>query len=133
MDRLLGRYSDYIFAMARIVVAFLFMQHGLMKLFGMFGGIGESGGTVALFLSLGAAGVIETFGGLLISLGLYGSHAAFLASGLMAAAYFMGHAPRGFWPILNGGELAVLYCFFLLYVAARSSGPWSLNRALGRS
>ena len=82
---------------------------------------------------LGVAGTIEVFGGLLIALGLFGSHVAFLASGLMAAAYFMGHAPRGLWPILNGGELAALYCFFFLYVATRGSGPWSLDRALGRS
>ena len=93
--------------------------------------MGESGGTVALFSMLGAAGAIEAFGGLLIGLGLYGNHIAFLASGQMAVAYFMSHAPRGFWPILNGGELAIFYCFFFLYVAARGSGPWSLGPRVG--
>jgi putative oxidoreductase len=78
------------------------------------------------------AGVIEFGGGLLVAAGLFASFAAFLASGLMAAAYFMAHAPQGFWPVLNKGELAALYCFVFLYIAARGSGPYSLDRLLFR-
>jgi len=74
-----------------------------------------------------AAGIIEFVGGILIALGLFTSPAALIASGEMAVAYFKAHAPRGLWPIMNRGELATLYCFFFLYVAARGAGPWSLD------
>ena len=77
----------------------------------------------------GLAGIIELVGGLLITVGLMTGYAAFIASGQMAAAYFMAHFPRGFWPIQNGGELAVLYCFVFLYIASRGVGVWSIDRA----
>jgi putative oxidoreductase len=111
----------------RIVVGLLFALHGAQKLFGVLGGT-----KVPLVGLYGAAGVIEFFGGLLIALGLLGSWAAFVASGEMAAAYFMGHFPKGFWPIQNGGELALLYCFVFLYIATRGSGVWSVDAAFAR-
>jgi putative oxidoreductase len=125
MNTFLGKYSEYLFALMRIVVGLLFALHGAQKLFGVLGGT-----RVPLLSLYGAAGVIEFFGGLLIALGLLGSWAAFIASGQMAAAYFIAHLPKGFWPIENGGVLAALYCFAFLYIAARGSGVWSVDAAL---
>jgi len=122
-----GKYSEHAFALMRIVAGLLFALHGAQKLFGVLGGT-----KVPLFSLYGAAGVIEFFGGLLIALGLLGCWAAFIASGEMAVAYFMGHFPKGFWPIQNGGELAVLYCFVFLYIATRGSGVWSVDAAFAR-
>jgi putative oxidoreductase len=133
MERLLGQYSPFLYAVLRIVAGFLFVCHGAQKLFGVLGGVGPSGGSVPLFSLMGLAGVIEVFGGLCITLGWLTGIAAFIASGQMAAAYFMGHYPKGFWPILNGGERAVLFCFIFLYMASVGSGVWSIDRALGKS
>jgi putative oxidoreductase len=83
---------------------------------------------VELFSLIGLAGVLELFGGALLLVGLFTRPVAFILSGEMAFAYFMAHAPRGFWPILNGGELAALYSFVFLYLAAAGGGPWSLDR-----
>ena len=132
MHRLLGAYEAELFAILRIVAGILFACHGAQKLFGVMGGVDGRGGRAALASLFGLAGIIEFFAGLLIALGLLGSYAAFIASGEMAAAYFMAHLPRGFWPIQNGGELAVLYAFLFLYVAARGSGRWSLASASDR-
>ncbi|HUE87481.1 MAG TPA: DoxX family protein [Vicinamibacterales bacterium] len=123
MQPLLGRFHETIYALLRIVAGFLFFQHGLPKLFGGFGGEQPA----ELMSQMGLAGVIEVFGGLLIAVGLLTSPVAFIASGEMAVAYFQAHAPRGFWPIVNGGELAALYCFVFLYFAAMGSGKWSLD------
>ena len=123
MERLLGRYSPYLYALLRIVAGLLFAQHGLQKLFGWLG----AQGAVELMSQMGAAGIIELVGGTLIAIGLFTSPVAFIASGEMAFAYFMAHAPKGFWPIMNGGELAVLYCFLFLYFAAVGSGRWSVD------
>jgi putative oxidoreductase len=131
MDRLLGPYSPYLYAIMRIVVGFLFACHGIQKLFGMLGGADGRGATVPLFSLLGLAGVIEFFGGLLIVVGFLTAYAAFIASGEMAGAYFMAHFPRGFWPIQNTGELVLLYCFVFLYIASRGGGRWSIDRARG--
>ena len=122
MTRWLGRYSPYIYALLRIVAGFLFSLHGVQKLFGALGGQ-----SVELMSQMGLAGVIELVGGVLIAIGLFTSPVAFLASGEMAVAYFQAHYPRGFWPIMNGGELAVLYCFLFLYFAAVGSGKWSVD------
>jgi putative oxidoreductase len=128
MKRLTGTITPYIYGVMRIVVGLLFACHGAQKLFGFFGGIGEEPGATAPLISLvGLAGVIELVGGLLIAIGLLTSLAALIASGEMAAAYFMAHAPRGFWPIENGGELAVLYCFVFLYIATRGTGRLGLS------
>jgi len=113
------------------MAAFTFSLHGWQKFFGLFGGIG--GSRVPVSTMLGAAGVIETIGGALILLGLFTRPVAFLLSGEMAIGYFRTHAPRGFWPLLNGGELAVFYCFMFLWLAAAGPGPWSLDRLLGRT
>jgi len=114
----------------RIMATFTFLLHGLQKLFGAFGGLG--GFQPPLVSMLGAAGVLETFGGALIILGLLTQPVAFLLAGEMAVGYFRTHAPRGFWPLTNGGELAVFYCFFFLWLSAAGAGPWSLDRLLGR-
>ena len=116
MERVLGRFAPFFYALLRIVSGLLFACHGLQKLLGLFGGR-----QVELLSQFGAAGIIETVCGLLIAIGLFTSPAAFLASGEMAAAYFMAHAPRGYAPIQNGGELAVLYCFLFLYIASRGT------------
>ena len=133
MERILGQFSPYLYAVMRIVVGFLFACHGAQKLFGVLGGVGPSGGTVPVLSLMGLAGVIELFGGLGIMLGWLTGVAAFIASGQMAAAYFMAHHPRGFWPIQNNGEPAVLLCFIFLYIASVGSGVWSIDRAFGKS
>jgi len=115
----------------RIVAGLLFAQHGAQKLLGMFGGFGGTpGATAPLASMIGVAGVIELVGGLLIALGLFTRPVAFIASGEMAAAYFIAHAGRGPWPIENGGELPALYAFLFLFFAASGAGPWSLDALL---
>lgn len=126
MERWLGRYSNAIYAAMRLVVGAAFACHGAQKLLGAFGA------SRASTLEGQIAGVIELVGGVLIAVGLAAGSAAFLASGLMAVAYFKAHAPHGFWPILNKGELAVVYCFVFLYIAARGSGSFSLDRLVKR-
>lgn len=132
MDRLLGSYAGLVYALLRIVAGLLFACHGAQKLFGAFGGLDGAGLTPPIASQLGLAGIIEFGGGLLIAVGLFTGWAAFIASGEMAFAYFSAHAPNGFWPIPNGGELAVLYCFLFLYIAARGSGTLSLDRSFRR-
>jgi len=121
MERLLGKYSELLYGILRIVAGLLFACHGAQKLFGMFGGSGEPSSLMI------AAGIIELFGGVLIALGLWAGYAAFITSGQMAAAYFMMHASGGFWPIVNRGELAALYCFLFLYIASKGSGRLSIE------
>lgn len=133
MERLLGQYSPYLYAVMRIVVGFLFACHGAQKLFGVLDGVGPDGGAAPLFSLRGLAGVIEFFGGLCIMLGWLTGYAAFIASGQMAAAYFMAHYPYGFWPIQNDGELAAVYCFVFLYIVSVGAGVWSIDRAFGKS
>jgi putative oxidoreductase len=116
------RYAPQTYALFRIVAGFLFMFHGLQKVFGMFGQQPMLG--IPL---MAAAGFIELGGGLLIMFGLATKVAAFIASGEMAVAYFMAHQPKGTWPIENMGELAVLNCFAFLYIASRGAGIWSLD------
>lgn len=129
MERLLGQFAPYLYALLRIVAGLLFACHGAQKLFGLFGGVGEQGGAVAWLSLMGLAGLIELVGGLLIALGLGASYAAFIASGEMAFAYFMSHVPQSFWPLENDGELAVLYCFLFLYMASRGAGKWSVGKS----
>jgi putative oxidoreductase len=125
MDRWLGRHAERVYTLLRIVAGILFACHGAQKLFGALGGTAMTSNPMML-----AAGIIEFGGGLLIAVGLLTSWAAFLASGEMAAAYFMVHAKGGFWPILNKGELAVVYCFLFLYIAARGAGAYSADAAM---
>lgn len=126
MERWLGPWSDYCYAVLRIVAALLYLSHGTQKLFGFPGGHAVVGN-----LLLQTAGVIELVAGSLIALGLYTSYAAFLASGEMAAAYFIVHIWNGFWPIVNRGELPVLFCFLFFFIASRGAGPLSLDRVRG--
>jgi putative oxidoreductase len=109
----------------------MFMLAGTMKLFAFPAGIPPHGGTVRLLSQAGLAGVLETLGGGLLLLGLFTRPVAFLLSGEMAVAYFQFHAPRGFWPVLNGGEPAALFCFLWLYFSAAGAGPWSLDARRG--
>ena len=122
MQKLLGRFSPYLYALLRIVAGLAFAEHGAQKLFGLLGGH-----AVSLTSQFGLAGIIEFVGGILIALGLFTSPIAFIASGEMAVAYFQQHAPHGFWPIQNGGELPVLYCFIFLYFVAVGSGKLSID------
>jgi putative oxidoreductase len=114
----------------RIVAGFMFFLHGIQKFAGAFGGLG--GFKPPITSLLGMAGAIETFGGALIILGLFTRPVAFILSGEMAVGYFHGHAPNGWVPILNGGEIAVLYCFIFLWFSAAGAGPWSLDRIIGK-
>ncbi len=127
MTRLLGPFSEYLYAALRIVAGLLWACHGIQKLFGLLGGQVQTFPNLLWF-----AGVIETFGGTLIALGAATSWVAFIAAGEMAVAYFRAHLPQGPWPILNRGELAVLYCFLYLFVASKGAGPVSLDRLRGR-
>ena len=120
--KVLGRLESRLYALLRIVAGFLFLCHGAQKLFGVLGG-----NQAQLMSLMGLAGVIELVGGLLIMLGLFTGYAAFVCSGLMAVAYFMAHAPQGFWPIQNKGELAAVYAFLFLYIAVKGSGIWSID------
>ncbi len=112
------------YALLRIMTGFLFIPHGYRKLFGL-GGEGPADGSLMMI-----AGAIELIGGLLILIGFQTRWTAFLCSGLMAAAYFMAHARGAFLPMLNDGELAVLYCFVFLFLWANGSGAWSVDQCL---
>lgn len=128
MQKFLGKYSDLLYGVMRIVVGLLFACHGAQKIFGMFGGMDGEGATAEIASLMGLAGIIELVGGVLVLLGLFTSWAAFISSGEMAFAYFMQHAGGGFWPIENRGELAVLYCFVFLYIASRGGGKLAIGK-----
>lgn len=118
-----GGFNELALNALRVVAGFLFLQHGLQKVFGMLGRE-----QVENFASLvGVAGIMEFAGGLLIIAGLFTRPVAFLLSGQMAVAYFMSHAPDGFWPVLNRGELAALYSFTWLFFFANGGGKYSLD------
>jgi putative oxidoreductase len=121
------RWTPQLLSILRIVAAFLFIAHGTQKLFAW--PIAEPREPAALLSMMGVAGILEVFGGLLLLVGLFTRPVAFVLAGEMAVAYFMAHAPQGFWPILNRGEVTVLYCFLFLYLAAAGAGPWSLDAA----
>jgi putative oxidoreductase len=122
MQKFLARFAPYFYVLLRVAAGLAFAQHGAQKLFGLLGG-----SAVELMSQRGLAGIIEFVGGIMIALGLFTSPVAFVASGEMAWAYFQAHAPRGTWPIQNGGELAVLYCFIFLYLSAVGSGKLSID------
>jgi putative oxidoreductase len=111
------------------MTALLFLQHGLMKLFGF----PASDFQPPLFSLFGLAGVLEVVGGLLLLVGLFTRPVAFILSGEMAVAYFMAHAPQGFFPIKNGGEVAILFCFVFLYLVFSGPGAWSIDAARRRT
>lgn len=128
MERFLGRFSPFVFALLRLVTGLMMACHGGQKILGMFG----AEHVFPPFSFMGVGGLIELIGGFLVAFGLFGSVAAFLLSGEMAVAYFMAHAPGGFFPIVNKGEPAVLYCFIFLYIACHGSGVFSLDHLLFR-
>ena len=122
----LTRWSPHMLAVLRIVTALLFIEHGTQKLFGFPAG----GPPQSALLSLdGVAGLLELAGGLLILIGLFTRPVAFVLSGFMAVAYFMGHAPKSFFPVNNGGDDAILYCFVFLYLVFAGAGAWSVDES----
>ena len=122
-------WSPRLRAILRIVTGLLFIAHGSSKLFGF---PPFPFGEVQLFSLMGLAGILEFVGGILILIGLFTRPVAFILSGEMAVAYFMAHAPQGFYPSNNGGEAAVLFCFVFLYLSAAGAGPWSVDEARER-
>ncbi|MGH7581461.1 MAG: DoxX family protein [Gemmatimonadales bacterium] len=116
----------------RVVTGFLFFQHGYPKLFGSLPGSGEVEDAVQFLSVIWVSGLLEVVGGALIMAGLFIRPVAFVLAGEMAVAYFWRHAPRGFWPGSNRGELAALYCFVFLYLCAAGGGRWSLDTWLRR-
>jgi putative oxidoreductase len=125
MPPFLGRCEQHVYAILRIILGFLFLQHGLSKLIGWPTAVPAGAPAFVVWI----AGPIELVAGLLVMIGLFAGWAGFLASGLMACAYFMAHQKNALLPIANQGELAVVYCFAFLYVAARGSGIWSVDAA----
>jgi putative oxidoreductase len=120
-------WASYLLSVLRIMAAFLFIQFGTGKLFALPAAIMPGGGTAPFGSLAWFAGFLEVFGGVFLLLGLFTRPIAFLLSGEMAFAYFIGHAPQGFWPVLNQGHPAVLFCFVFLYLSAAGAGPWSLD------
>jgi putative oxidoreductase len=125
-------WAPQLLSVLRIVVAFLFIQVGSAKLFAFPAAIMPGGGTAPMGSLVWFAGLIEVVGGTLFLLGLFTRPVAFILSGEMAFAYFIGHFPHGFWPVLNQGAPAVFYCFTFLYYSAAGPGPWSLDALLAR-
>lgn len=132
MEKFLGRFSEQTYSLMRIVAGFLFACHGAQKVLGLLGGTDGEGGTAEIASKIGVAGLIELIGGLAIMFGFFSGWAAFLASGLMAVAYFTVHQPGGTLPIQNRGELAALYSFLFLFIAARGPGKWSVADLIGK-
>ncbi len=129
LEHRLAPYSPYLHAIMRIMIGLLFMEHGTGKLFHFPVLPGMENLPITSLPAI--AGIFELIGGALIALGLFMRPVAFILSGEMAIAYFLIHAPRGFFPVLNGGELAIVYCFLFLFLAAAGPGAWSLDRMRG--
>jgi putative oxidoreductase len=128
-DAFVSTWSSRVLSVLRIVAGFMFMSHGMRKILGF--PVAQPPSFHLWSLS-GVAGILELVGGALLLLGLFARPVAFILSGEMAFAYFLAHAPHGFWPLVNRGELSVLYCFVFLYFAVAGGGAWSLDRWLGR-
>jgi putative oxidoreductase len=126
----LSRWQPQALALLRIVTGLLFLEHGTQKFFAFPAPFPMPGPLPPMLL---AAGVIELLAGVLITIGLLTRLAAFIASGEMAIGYFMMHAPQGFWPAVNKGEAAILFCFIFLYLAAAGAGAWSVDSARTRN
>jgi putative oxidoreductase len=125
--RFLAPYAEYVLGIARILIGINFATHGAQKLLGVFGGAPAQMPAALLY----PAGVVELVCGALVAVGLFAAPAAFIASGQMAIGYFLAHASRGFWPIENQGELAIAYCWFFLYIAAKGPGALSVGGRRG--
>ena len=135
-DSFFSRWAPRALSVLRIVAGFLILQHGLQKVFGLVTPAARPGAPPYARPPLaslgGVSGLLELVGGVLLIFGLFTRPVAFVMSGLLAVAYFYAHAPQGFWPILNRGELAALYSFVFLYLAAAGGGDWGLDRLLRR-
>jgi putative oxidoreductase len=125
--------SHHLLGLLRLITAFLFIQFGTAKLLGLPAPIMPDGGTAPLMSQAGIAGLLEIVGGALLFIGLFTRPVAFILSGEMAFAYFIGHAPQGFWPVLNQGTPAILFCFLFLYFSAAGPGAFSVSSAIHRS
>jgi len=128
MKPFMSVFSSHCYALMRIVAGFLFLWHGTQKLFGF--PTAMPAGVPAFIIYV--AGPIELIGGILIMAGLFTRHAAFLTSGLMAFAYWIGHGTKAILPIQNSGELAALYCFVFLFISTQGGGIWSIDELLKR-
>lgn len=125
-----ARWAPTMLSVLRIVTGLLFLSHGIVKLFGF--PAGAQPGQVQLLGLLGVAGVLELIGGILTVIGLFTRPVTFLLSGEMAIAYFLAHASQSFFPVLNGGEDAILFCFVFLFLASAGAGPWSVDARRSR-
>jgi putative oxidoreductase len=130
LDSFYSTWTPRLLSVLRMVAAFLFMAHGAQKLFGFLAPPGMP--AFAPLSQMWVGGVLEFFAGALLLVGLFTRPVAFILSGMMAVAYFQMHAPGGFWPLQNKGELAVLYCFVFLFLAVAGGGEWAVDRLLGR-
>jgi putative oxidoreductase len=131
MTDVMSTWAPRALSVLRIVAGLMIIEHGMSKLFGW--PVIPAFEQLKLFSLLGATGVIETVGGALLILGLFTQPAAFILSGEMAVAYFMVHEPRSFFPLINGGALAIIYCFAFLYLSTAGGGPWSVDAALKKA
>lgn len=131
MTDVFSAWAPRALSVLRIVAGLMIIEHGMSKLFGW--PVVPAFAQLQLFSLLGATGVIETVGGALVILGLFTQPAAFILSGEMAVAYFMVHEPRSFFPLINGGALAIIYCFAFLYLSTAGGGPWSVDAALKKA
>jgi putative oxidoreductase len=134
-SNLIARWKSWapqLLSVLRIITAFLFMQVGTAKLFAFPAAVMPGGGTAPMGSLAWVAGVLETFGGALVLVGLWTRPVAFILSGEMAFAYFIGHAPQHLWPVINQGSGPILFCFVYLYMSAAGPGPWSVDAALRR-
>lgn len=130
ISKIIGKWiswATYLKSILRIVAAFIFILAGTSKLFAFPVGMPPNGDTAKLLSQIGIGGVLETFGGALLLFGLFTRPVAFILAGEMAVAYFQFHAPQGFWPTMNGGLAAIIYCFLWLYFSATSQGAWSID------
>jgi putative oxidoreductase len=131
METTLAKYRPQALSILRIMTGLVILQYGMGKLL-KFPAV-PMFAKVELFTLYGLAGTLELMLGVLILIGLFTRFAAFILAGEMAFAYFMGHAPRGFYPILNGGDLAIMLCFVFLYLSAAGAGPWSVDASRGKA
>jgi putative oxidoreductase len=127
-DFFMSRWAPQLLSVMRIIVGFTFLAHGTQKLFAF----PPPATALPPMTGMWFAGALEFVGGVMLMIGLFTRPVAFILSGMMAVAYFYAHAGQGFWPIVNKGELAVVYCFVFLYLSAAGGGPWSLDAILAR-
>jgi putative oxidoreductase len=130
LDSFYAAWTPRLLSVLRIVAAFLFIAHGAQKLFGFLAPTGAA--VPPAFSQMWVGGVLEFFGGISLLVGLFTRPVAFILSGMMAVGYFQMHAPAGFWPLQNKGELAVVYCFLFLFLSVAGGGSWSVDRLFQR-